>query len=108
MRGYLFIDSHKKNKYFDLCFDDYWKNNVDISNIENVKKILSKCEIDHQDFEKEIKEIKIKEELKNLTNLAFQRDVFGAPTFVIKNKLFWGQDRLQYALEEYENNSNKD
>jgi len=108
MRGYLFVNSDKKDKYFDLCFDAYWKNNVDISNNENVKKILSKCEINHQDFEKEIKEIKIKEELKNLTNLAFQRDVFGAPTFVIRNKLFWGQDRLQYALEEYENNINKD
>ena len=108
MRGYLFVNSDKKDKYFDLCFDAYWKNNVDISNNENVKKILSKCEINHQNFEKEIKEIKIKEELKNLTNLAFQRDVFGAPTFVIRNKLFWGQDRLQYALEEYENNINKD
>ena len=108
MRGYLFINSDKKDKYFDLCFDAYWKNNIDISNNENVKKILSKCEINHQNFEKEIKEIKIKEELKNLTNLAFQRDVFGAPTFVIRNKLFWGQDRLQYALEEYENNINKD
>ena len=108
MRGYLFVNSDKKDKYLDLCFDAYWKNNVDISNNENVKKILSKCEINHQNFEKEIKEIKIKEELKNLTNLAFQRDVFGAPTFVIRNKLFWGQDRLQYALEEYENNINKD
>ena len=108
MRGYLFVNSDKKDKYFDLCFDAYWKNNIDISNNENVKKILSKCEINHQNFEKEIKEIKIKEELKNLTNLAFQRDVFGAPTFVIRNKLFWGQDRLQYALEEYENNINKD
>jgi len=106
MRGYLFVNSDKKDKYFDICFDAYWKNNVDISNDENVKKILSKCEINHQDFEKEIKETKIKEELKNLTNLAFQIDVFGAPTFVIKNKLFWGQDRLQYALEEYENNNN--
>ena len=106
MRGYLFVNSDKKDKYFDLCFDAYWKSNIDISNDENVKKILAKCEINHQDFEKEIKETKIKEELKNLTNLAFQIDVFGAPTFVIKNKLFWGQDRLQYALEEYENNNN--
>ena len=106
MRGYLFIYNEKKDKYFDLCFDAYWKNNVDISNDENIKKILANCEINHRDFEKGIKETKIKEELKNLTNLAFQRDVFGAPTFVIKNKLFWGQDRLQYALEEYENNNN--
>ena len=26
--------------------------------------------------------------------------VFRAPTFVINNKLFWGQDRLDYVLDE--------
>ena len=25
MRGYLFINNEKKDKYFDLCFDAYWK-----------------------------------------------------------------------------------
>ena len=105
MRGYLFINNDKKDKYFDVCFDAYWKNNIDISKDESLKKILSKCNINEQDFKKEIEESKIKNELKNLTNLAFQSDVFGAPTFVINNKLFWGQDRLEYALEEYENNN---
>ena len=36
-----------------------------------------------------------------LRNAAFEKDVFGAPTFVVNNKIFWGQDRLEYALEEY-------
>ena len=28
--------------------------------------------------------------------------VFGAPTFIaINNKIFWGQDRLEFALDEY-------
>ena len=105
MRGYLFLNNDKKDKYFDICFDAYWKNNIDISKEKNVKKILSKCEINQQDFNKNIEETKTKEELKKLTNLAFQNDVFGAPTFVINNKLFWGQDRLEYALEEYKNNN---
>ena len=40
MRGYLFINNNKKDKYFDLCFDAYWKNNEDISNEETIKNIL--------------------------------------------------------------------
>ena len=103
MRGYLFINIDKKDKYFDLCFDAYWKNNEDISKAEIIKKILSKCEVDPNDFEKGIKDQKIKDELKNLTNIAFQNDIFGAPTFVVNNNLFWGQDRLEYALEELNN-----
>ena len=44
---------------------------------------------------------KLKDELKELTNNAFEKDIFGAPTFVVNNKIFWGQDRLDYALDEY-------
>ena len=101
MRGYLFIDEQIKNKFFDICFDSYWKDNVDITQDDNIKKILSDCNIDEKKYLSGIKEIKIKEKLKNLTSLAFKNDVFGAPTFVVNDKLFWGQDRLEYALDEY-------
>ena len=103
MRGYLFINNEKKDKYFDLCFDAYWKNNEDISKEETIKNILSKCEIKLNDFETGIKDQKIKDELKHLTDNAFQKDIFGAPTFVINDNLFWGQDRLEYALDELNN-----
>ena len=103
MRGYLFINNDKKDKYFDLCFDAYWKNNEDISKEETIKNILSKCEIKPSNFETGIKEQKIKDELKNLTNIAFHNDIFGAPTFVVNDNLFWGQDRLDYALDELNN-----
>ncbi len=103
MRGYLFINHNKKDKFFDVCFDAYWKNNFDISKEENIKKILIECDIETENFEMGIKDKKIKDELKDLTNIAFQNDVFGAPTFVINQKLFWGQDRLEYALEELNN-----
>ena len=101
MRGYLVIDDKLKNKYFNNCFDAYWKNDIDISDEENLSKILEKCEIDINFFNENIKKQKIKDELKELTNNAFKMDIFGAPTFVVNEKLFWGQDRLEYALDEY-------
>ena len=70
---------------------------------EIIENILSKCEIKPDDFEKGIKDQKIKDELKDLTNIAFKNDIFGAPTFVINKNLFWGQDRLEYALDELKN-----
>ena len=103
MRGFLVIDNNKKNKFIDLCFDAYWKDNLDISIEKNIKKILSDCEINHDYFEKSIKEQVIKNKLKELTNEAFKLDVFGAPTFLVNNKLFWGQDRLEYAIDELKN-----
>ena len=103
MRGFLVIDNNKKNKFIDLCFDAYWKDNLDISIEKNIKKILSDCEIDHDYFENSIKEQVIKNKLKELTSEAFKLDVFGAPTFLVNNKLFWGQDRLEYAIDELKN-----
>ena len=101
MRGYLVLSKKLKEKYFEVCFDNYWKENTDISIEENIHKILNLCSINKTDFFKNINDKKIKDQLKELTNLAFQKDIFGAPTFVVNNKIFWGQDRLEYALDEY-------
>ena len=30
------------------------------------------------------------------------QDIFGAPTFIVNKKLFWGQDRLEYAIDEFQ------
>ncbi len=57
--------------------------------------------IKEKEFFEKIQNPQIKDELKKLTNLAFKKNIFGAPTFVVNNKIFWGQDRLDYALDEY-------
>ena len=101
MRGYISLENRYKEKYFELCFDAYWKDDLDISNKGVINKILEKCKLDKKKFFKDVKEEKIKKELKDLTTDAFERDVFGAPTFVVNEKIFWGQDRLEYALDEY-------
>ena len=101
MRGYLYVAEDKKDKYLDCFFDAYWKDNQDLSNMENIVKLLAYLKIDTEKFFKSIKEQSIKDKLIKLTTEAFKKEVFGAPTFLINNKIFWGQDRLDYALEEF-------
>ena len=101
MRGYLVIDDKLKKKFFDICFDAYWKDNIDVSNDNNFNEILNLAKIKKEKFFKDIQNVKIKDKLKDLTNIAFEKNIFGAPTFVVNNKIFWGQDRLDYALDEY-------
>ena len=44
--------------------------------------------------------MEVKEKLKKLFKEAFEKNIFGAPTYVVNKKNFWGQDRFEYALEE--------
>ena len=102
MRGYLFIDAENRDLYLNVMFDAYWKDNLDISNEEIVKNLIKEIKIEPISFFDAIKDIKIKEELKNVTQEAYDKEIFGAPTFVVNNKIFWGQDRLEFALAEYD------
>ena len=101
MRGYIFIKDETKNLYLNVIFDAYWKDNLDISNEKILKNLLEKCKINFSKFFDGIKDLKIKDELKSITQEAHDKGIFGAPTFVVNNKIFWGQDRLEFALDEY-------
>ena len=101
MRGYLFINAKNRELYMNVMFDAYWKDNLDISNEKILKNLLEKCKINSIKFFDGIKDLKIKDELKSITQEAHDKGIFGAPTFVVNNKIFWGQDRLEFALEEY-------
>ena len=101
MRGYLFINNEVKNLYINKMFDASWKDDLDTSNEEILKSILEKCKINSNDFFDGIKDPIIKDKLKSITQEAHYKKIFGAPTFVVNNKIFWGQDRLEFALDEY-------
>ena len=101
MRGYLFINAENRELYMNVMFDAYWKDNLDISNEKILKNLIEKCKINSSKFFDGIKDLKIKDELKSITQDAHDKGIFGAPTFVVNNKIFWGQDRLEFALEEY-------
>ena len=103
MRGYICVNEDKREQYLNCFFDAYWKDNQDLSNFKNIDNLLNNLKIDSNRFYQSIKEQTIKDKLIKLTTEAFQKKVFGAPTFIVNNKIFWGQDRLEYALEELDN-----
>ena len=101
MRGYLFINDEAKDLYLDVIFDACWKDDLDISNKKILETLLEKCKINLNEFFDGIKDPKIKDKLKDITQDAHDKEIFGAPSFFVNNKIFWGQDRLEFALDEY-------
>ena len=102
MRGYFSINSPNRTLYIKTMFDAYWRDDLDVSKEEILIPLLEKCKIDKNIFFKTIKDPAIKEKLKDATKNAHEKEVFGAPTFIVNNKIFWGQDRLEFALDEYD------
>lgn len=105
MRGVLIARKENKTSlYIDKFFDACWKDGLNLNNQNIVNEILEDLNFNIETFKLKISEQKIKHELKKRTKDAFLKGVFGAPSFIINNKMFWGQDRLEFVLKEAQKN----
>ena len=86
--------------FINKIFDAIWKDGINLNDNLIVEKLLKNLDLNPKIFLVEANEAKIKEELKSKTNDAHKKGIFGAPTFLVNNKIFWGQDRLEFALNE--------
>lgn len=105
MRGVLIARKENKTSlYIDKFFDACWKDGLNLNDQKIVDKILEDLNFNLEAFKLKISEQKIKDELIKRTKDAFLKGVFGAPSFIINNKMFWGQDRLEFVLKEAQKN----
>ena len=101
MRGVLIAEEDNiQNYYIEKIYDAIWVDGLNMNDQNIIDKVLKNMEINPKTFFLRSSNQNIKNLLKKKTDEAFQKGVFGAPTFCVNNKLFWGQDRLEYALIE--------
>jgi glutaredoxin len=58
--------------------------------------LLTKQSIDGESLGHKVLELDIKELLINETRCAIEKGVFGVPTIIIDNNLFWGNDQMDH------------
>ena len=71
----------------------------DLSEVDNVLVAAAACELHPKAVLKGIETKSVKEALKRATEQAIERGVTGVPTVAVADELFWGDDRLEEALE---------
>ena len=86
--------------FINNVFDAIWKNDLNLNDNSVVEKLLKNLDINPRTFLLEAKDQKIKDDLKKKTEEASQKGIFGLPSFIVNNKIFWGQDRLEFVLNE--------
>ena len=105
MRGATaYLEEPEFQTYLAAIFNALWSEQLNMESPEVVAEVLSKAGIDVTDFMARISETEVKERLKDTTEEAVARGVFGAPSFFVNGEMFFGQDRLSFveiALKEW-------
>ena len=101
MRGVLVAEEDNiKNHYIDNIFNTVCQDGLNMNDEIIVQKVLKNLNVNPKTFSLRSLSSLIKDSLRNKTNEAYEKGIFGAPTFVSNNKIFWGQDRIEFALKE--------
>jgi 2-hydroxychromene-2-carboxylate isomerase len=81
------------------CFRQVFAGGKDMSDVDNVLVAAAACELHPNAVLKGIETKSVKEKLRAATEQALAAGVEGIPTVAVGDRLFWGDDRLEEAVE---------
>lgn len=80
-----------------LCF----REGADLGDLANVIEAGRRCGLDAGELESAIAGEHVKQSLRALTGQALDDGVFGVPSIVIGEELYWGDDSLERAASDF-------
>ncbi|WP_193171897.1 2-hydroxychromene-2-carboxylate isomerase [Nisaea nitritireducens] len=83
-----------------LILESLWEQDRSIDDESVLADCCQKAGLDGASLIKAAKSEETKAAFAEDTELALHRGVFGAPSFIIDEELFWGQDRLDFVAEK--------
>lgn len=81
------------------CFRQVFAAGRDMSDLDNVLLAAAACELHPNAVLKGIETKSVKDRLRAATEEALERGIEGIPTVAVGAQLFWGDDRLEEAVE---------
>ena len=85
--------------FIDCLFKALWVEGRSLDDPATVASVLTQNGFDPNEVLALTADDDVKAALKDNTDKAVQRGVFGAPSMFIDNQLFFGQDRLDFVIE---------
>lgn len=91
----------RERAYIDAIFAAYWeRNDASIQDYAGLAPIVAALGVDPAEFEALSESPQIREELVESTNGGLKRGVFGVPSILVGEELFWGKDRMEFVEAE--------
>ena len=97
--GLQMRDEARMIPYVEAVYRAIWAERKDMNDPATVAAVLKEAGLDPQQLLVLAADPAVKDRLKQVTQEAVARGVFGAPTFFIGQEMFWGQDRLDFVKE---------
>ncbi|MBM3650218.1 MAG: 2-hydroxychromene-2-carboxylate isomerase [Alphaproteobacteria bacterium] len=85
------------DRYHPAIYKAMWIDGVDLNDIAEVGRVLAAAGLDAARIGRRIQDQDVKDRLKDTTEGAVARGVFGAPTCFVGDRLFFGNDRLTFV-----------
>lgn len=73
-----------------------WVDDLDIANPKTLEDVVTSIGYDAKYLMALARTPQIKDEYEHYTNQAIAAGVFGSPSYIVEDELFWGQDRLEF------------
>jgi 2-hydroxychromene-2-carboxylate isomerase len=84
--------------FMDAIFSEYWeKDNGAIGEYSELRRIAVGLGVDADEFESASESDSVRQTLIESTDRARARGVFGAPSIMIDDQLYWGKDRMEFV-----------
>lgn len=102
MRGATALQMQQPERLADYLAAVYraiWVDRKNMNEPQVVAAVLQQAGFDPAALAAQAADPQVKERLKQVTQDAVARGVFGAPTFFVDGQMFWGQDRLEFVKE---------
>lgn len=101
MRGALVAEQRNElERYSDAMFNAIWCDGHNMGDSEVIGATLAENGFEVAAYFAGVQEQEIKDELKRCVEHAVAKGVFGAPTFFVGDKMWFGQDRLDWIEAE--------
>ena len=86
-------------EYVVLTYKKWFQEGREPATEPNLHEILNSLNLDYKSTIDKSKKDDINENYERNTSDAFKKGVFGSPTFIYNNEVFWGDDRLEDCLK---------
>lgn len=83
--------------YLDRLFRAYWEQNVNVQAYSTITSLIADLNVDAGEFVERAESEPIRQQLIDSTNEGLERGIFGAPTCMVGEAMFWGKDRMDFV-----------